>query len=159
MPEKIPLLTKENFKETIDKLQVIQSSVKILCVKVSGYRINIEGGNFYEYHTFLGLVVEKLEKTFYDVGERIRMLGGVSMFSTEIMLAQSKIKDSKSYVTDYEKMVRELEKDFSQLGEMAREVFALSGPLADAGTIALVTGLCFNVFEHFAWETRAMRKG
>ena len=140
-------------------LKVLQASVHILCAKVNGYRINIVGSNFYEYHAFLGLVHEKLEKSYYDTGERIKMLGGMSNFSVKDMLELSVVDDESSAVEHYDDMVKTMNQDFNNLSSLARSIFASAGPLSDAGTIALVTGLCFNVFEHFAWETHAMMQG
>ena len=156
MPE-LKELTDKNLDETIEALLILQSSVHVMCSKVQGYRINIVGGNFYEYHTFLGLVVEKLEKAFYDIGERVRMLGGLSNYSVKSMLEKSQVEDATKPVVKYEEMVKEMHSDFIELSDQARAIFAISGPLADAGTIALVTNFCFTVAEHFAWETRVMQ--
>jgi DNA-binding ferritin-like protein len=156
MPPLKPLGEKE-FKQTIDELLVLQASVHVMCSKVQGFRINIVGGNFYEYHSFLGLVVEKLEKAFYDIGERVRMLGGLSNYSAKRMLDISKVKDATTAVIRYDQMVSVMHDDFIELSSQSRSIFANAGPVADAGTIALCTGLCFTVFDHFAWETRVMK--
>jgi DNA-binding ferritin-like protein len=156
MPDKLKELNEKEFGDTIKALIVLQSSIHIMCAKVNGYRINIIGGNFYEYHSFLQIVVEKLEKSYYDVGERIRMLGGYAIFSVSEALDYSEIEDAKKLLNKYDDFVAEMHNDFINLSDQARLIFAMSGPVADAGTIALCTGLCFNVFDHFAWETRVM---
>jgi len=149
-------LNNTNFADTIEALTVVQSSICILDRKVQGYRINIVGPNFYEYHSFLSIVHEKLEHCFYEFGERLRMLGALSSYSVQQMLDASVIADATTPLTKYDDMVASMNADFVSLSNLARPILTMSAPLADAGTIALVTSFCFNVADHFAWETRVM---
>jgi DNA-binding ferritin-like protein len=153
-PKRRPL---EELKDTVAALQVLQASVVVACTKVNGFRLNVEGENFYEYHEFFAKLVEKLEQARYAVGERIRMLHGVAEFSTVDIMKKSLVNDLRTPLTDPKEMVKVVAEDCGILSEQARDIFAMSGPVADAGTIKVMTWFCADLAEHFGWETRVMQ--
>ena len=140
---------------TIEELAILQASLDALCIKTRGFTTNLLSESFYEYHSFFNLTIEFLQKASYDTAERIRSVRGWANHSVEMIEQKSIIRDPAGRVTDVQMMFVELTDDYTKLSLLTREIFAMSGPLADAGTIALTTQMTLRL-EHFLWEIRVM---
>jgi len=152
----IPKLHSFELEETIDKLNELEASICVTRIKVSGFTSNLITPSFYEYHSFLNLLVEWLEKASYDLKERVKALNGTANYSMAVIKHLSFIKDEVTAITDPPKIVDALYDDFVTLSDHSREIFKMSGEVADAGTIGLMTQIAFKA-EHFAWELNKMK--
>lgn len=140
----------------LQQLNVLLASIDALCIKSRGFAFNVVSKDFYEYHTFLNLTIEFLHKAAYDVGERVRSLGGLANFSVKEIVRLSIIKDVDKAIIDPRVMVSGLLPDYVALAGITNKIFAESAKKPDSGTVALVSSLT-KQFEHFAWELRVMK--
>jgi starvation-inducible DNA-binding protein len=154
-------LQKEDATEIAKQLKILQASVDALCIKSRGFTANVVTADFYEYHSFLNLTIDYLQKTSYEVSERIRSVGTINaMANTTIADIQqmSKIQDAKSVVTNPQDMVAELVQDYMTVSNLTRGIFKMAAQVGDGGTIALMVGVT-KQFEHFWWALNAMSSG
>ncbi len=142
----------------VNDLNILLATIDGLCIKSRGFTFNLMGLNFYEMHTFLNLTIEYMHTTGYNIGERIRSLGGIANFSVQQIIDNSLITDVYAPISNGLDIVNNLLPDYTKITQLAQNIFKNAGPQGDAGTIALVTGIALKM-EHFAWEIRMMTKG
>jgi DNA-binding ferritin-like protein len=152
-----PHMKKNNAKNItiIDALNTLQASIDMLCIKTRGRSVNLFNSSFYEHHTFLNLTVEYLQKTSYNISERVKSLQGTANYAVEQIQNLSIIKDAKDLIDTPQKIYQSLISDYEVIAELGQKIFKTSASNGDAGTVALVTGIV-NQIEHFAWEIRVM---
>jgi starvation-inducible DNA-binding protein len=144
-----------NMNSTINMLNKLQASVDMLCIKTRGRSVNLNTASFYEHHTFLNLTVDFLQKSSYDIAERVKSLGGICNYSLSAINNLSLIDDATKLLVRPKDIYQSLLPDYQVIIEYGQAIFKKSGPIGDAGTIALITNLV-NKLEHFAWEINVM---
>ncbi len=151
---------KEGFEQTyrasaIENLNAFLASIDMLCIKSRARSINLNTPSFYEHHTFLNLTVEYLQKTSYEIAERIKSLGGTSNYSYADIGRKSMVDDANVLLETPKEIYMSLLPDYERLSEFGQEIFGKAAKVQDAGTIALVTGVTKQL-EHFEWEIAVM---
>jgi DNA-binding ferritin-like protein len=151
-------LKKEDAAEIAMQLGILQATIDALCIKSRGFSANVVSADFYEYHSFLNLTIEYLQKASYDVSERIRSLNAWANISIADIREKSKVVDARSIISSPPEFITELSRDYETASNRARGIFRMAATVGDAGTIALMSQTTFKL-EHFLWEINVMAKG
>jgi starvation-inducible DNA-binding protein len=134
--------------ELIQSLKVLLANNVALKFKAHGYHWNIEGEDFFEYHTLLQEIYEDFEDAIDTNAEWIRKLGAYAPFKLARFVELSTI-DEPDVTSDYEVMLPDLLESIVEVTENLKDIFDLASAQREQG---LCNFLADRMDMHRRWQ-------
>jgi starvation-inducible DNA-binding protein len=84
----------KEMEELIQSMQKTLATVFALYLKMHQFHWNVQGRDFYEYHTFLQTLYEEVYESVDDIAEHIRALDGYAPGALGVYAQMSEVKDN-----------------------------------------------------------------
>ena len=105
-----------------DQLKVYLATNTSFYLKAHGFHWNIEGNNFPQYHTLLGMIYDDAYSAIDVLAEYIRSLGEYAPASFSRYTELSKIEE-QTKIPKADLMIKELLKDNDIIIDMLKDIF------------------------------------
>jgi len=154
----VGLMSEENAKEVINKLNEVLANEYLLFTKTLNYHWNISGPRFSSMHKLLEEQYNSLLTIMDDVAERVKVLGGVPLSTTKELSSMSGVEEHPRDVPSANTMLSILFKDHLLIQEQIKFIVKKEGLLdSDLGTEDFLVG---NLQKHemMAWKLKSNLK-
>jgi starvation-inducible DNA-binding protein len=147
-----PIITEEP-SSLINQMKILLGSTVSLYYKVQSMHWNVEGPDFYQYHTMLQKIYEDIYGTVDTIGEYIRALDSYAP-TTLARLCELSCIDEQPKIPRAELMIAELYNDMCKMKDLSNSIFKCA---ADAGVenIANYAAELLDIYTKYAWFLKA----
>jgi starvation-inducible DNA-binding protein len=143
-------------EELINALKVLLANNVALKFKSHGYHWNIEGEDFYEYHTLLQEIYEDFEDAIDTNAEWIRKLGGYAPFKLARFVELTTI-DEPDVTSDYEVMLPDLLESIVEVTEDLKNIFDMASAQRQQGLCNFIADR-MDMHQRWQWQLSATLK-
>lgn len=143
-------------EQLINSLKVLLANNVVLKFKSHGYHWNIEGKDFYEYHTLLQEIYEDFEDAIDTNAEWIRKLGGYAPFKLPRFIELTTV-DEPDVSSDYEVMLPDLLESIADVLEDLKNIFDLAAAQREQGLCNFLADR-MDMHRRWMWQLTATLK-
>lgn len=140
----------------VNGLKVLLANTFSLYLKTHKFHWNVEGSNFFEFHTFFEKLYNELWEAVDEIAEHIRALGEFSPGSYQEFSKLSQISEDGTHVKALA-MIKTLLADHETLIQHAEKVIKAAEACGDTVTADFVTAR-IDIHQKHAWMLRSFIK-
>lgn len=139
-----------------DEMKILLGSTMTYYWKAHAMHMNVEGGDFYQYHKLLQDIYEAAYGTVDTIGEYIRTLDSYTPPSMS-RLCELSIITEQSKIPRAELMMAELLSDSERMCELINRVFGVASA-EKCENIANYMAELLDIYRKYAWFLRSTLK-
>lgn len=139
-----------------DKLKILLGSTFVYYWKAHSFHANVEGRDFYQYHTLLQKVYEDVYETIDVIAEHIRTLDSYTPPTLARMCELSVIAEQPK-IPRAELMFYELNADGEKLCQLINEVFELA-TAEKCENVANYMAELLDIYKKYGWFYKSTLK-
>lgn len=143
-------------KETVTELNILLSDYHVYYQKLRNFHWNVSGENFFDLHEHFEQLYDDAKIKIDEIAERILTLRFAPVSNFSDYLEASRIKESKSDLSDRD-MVDTILGDHGKILKQLSAVVKKADDAGDEGTIDLI-GAYIRELEKTSWMLDAWRK-